>query len=262
MNIALVSLDQVWEDKIANLKQCDSYIKKSSENGVDLIIFPEMTLTGFSMNATLIGEQEECSNTVDEFKKLAKKYCIAIVFGVVFHGQNRDTNNLIFITKNGRLGSKYAKIHPFSYSGEDKVYKGGNEISTQSFMDADIGLTICYDLRFPELYSALGVTCDMVINISNWPKKRINHWKTLLKARAIENQYFCIGVNRTGVDGNGLKYEDSSVIYNANGELLEPRNIGNKISVFSVDKNWTKSFKKTFKTTQDRRLSLYSKFYK
>jgi omega-amidase len=262
MDIALVSLNQIWENKFANLKQCDFYIQKASENKADLVIFPEMTLTGFSMNTALIAEKEDQSNTVKEFQKMANKYCISIIFGVVFTDQDRSTNNLVFIKKNGQLGSKYKKIHPFSYSGEDEVYKGGDKIVVQNFMGINIGLTICYDLRFPEIYTTLGSTCDVVINIANWPKKRIDHWTTLLKSRAIENQYFCIGVNRTGIDGNGLEYEDSSIIFNANGELLLAKNIDNKIKVFNVDKNWTKSFKKTFSTTQDRKLSLYSKFYK
>jgi len=262
MDIALVSLNQVWEDKAANIEQCDICAKKASENGVDLIIFPEMTLTGFSMNTELIGEQENDSFTVKVFQKIANKYSISIVFGVVFLDQDKSTNNLIFIHKNGQLSSKYTKMHPFSFSDEDKFYEVGDRIVIQNFMGVNIGLTICYDLRFPELYAALGKTCDMVINIANWPNKRIDHWRSLLKSRAIENQYFCIGVNRTGVDGNALEYEDSSVVFNANGELLSSTNIGNKVNVFNVDKNWTKSFKKTFSTVQDRRLSLYGEFYK
>jgi len=259
MDIALVSLNQIWENKPANLKQCDFYIQKASENKADLVIFPEMTLTGFSMNAALIAEEENRSDTVKEFQKMANKYCISIIFGVVFSVQDRSTNNLVFIKKNGQLGSKYIKIHPFSYSGEDKVYKEGEQIAVQNFMGINIGLTICYDLRFPEIYTTLGSTCDIVINIANWPKKRVDHWKTLLKSRAIENQIFCIGVNRTGLDGNDLEYEESSLIFNANGEPLSPSYTHKLMNIFVVDLHWTKLFKGKFNTTQDRKIELYKK---
>ena len=262
MNIALVSMNQVWEDKAANLKQCQLFAEQASNNGVDLIVFPEMTLTGFSMNTSIIGEKEYQSNTVEKLQNIATKNKIAIVFGVVFLDEGKATNNLIFIDDEGKVGSKYAKIHPFSFAGEDKYYGVGDELVVQNFQGANIGLTICYDLRFPELYSALSRTCDMVINIANWPAKRIDHWKTLLKSRAIENQYFCIGVNRTGVDGNGLSYEESSFIFNADGVSLPSNSLGSNISMYRVDTNWTISYRKGFSTLQDRRLSLYAKLYK
>jgi len=259
MNIALISLNQIWESKTANLKQCNFYIQKASENKADLVIFPEMTLTGFSMNTALIAEKEDRSDTVKEFQKMANKYRISVIFGVVFSDQDRSTNNLVFIKKNGQLGSKYKKIHPFSYSGEGEVYKGGDQIVVQNFMDINIGLTICYDLRFPEIYTALGNTCDIVINIANWPKKRVDHWKTLLKSRAIENQLFCIGVNRTGLDGNDLEYEESSLVFNADGESLPPSYTHKLMNIFVVDLHWTKLFKGKFNTRQDRKVELYKK---
>jgi len=259
MNIALVSLDQLWEDKDANLRQCEAYIKKASDKVVELIIFPEMTLTGFSMNTAAIGEYEEKSNTIQYFQQLARTYHIAIIFGVVFNDDAKATNNLIFVAKDGAVNLQYKKIHPFTFSGEDKIYKGGNIPGLCQFGDLTIGVTICYDLRFPELYTALGKTCDFVVNIANWPKKRVDHWRTLLKARAIENQIFCIGVNRTGIDGNNLEYEESSLVYNANGEALSPVQSYQQMAIYNVDVNWNKTFCANFSTTQDRKVALYKK---
>ena len=259
MNIALVSLNQIWEDKELNIKECESYIEKASNNKADLIIFPEMTLTGFSMDIKLIGEKKESSASVMRFQKMAKMYNIAIVFGVVYLNNNQATNNLIFVEKSGKLIMQYAKIHPFTFSGEDKAYQGGNKIGLAQFNDYTVGLSICYDLRFPELYSALGNTSDFIINIANWPKRRVNHWHSLLKARAIENQLYCIGVNRTGLDGNGLEYEESSLIFNANGESLFPSYTYKLMNMFVVDLHWTKLFKGKFNTRQDRKVELYKK---
>jgi len=178
------------------------------------------------------------------------------------YDQEGSSNNLIFIENDGRIGAIYEKIHPFSYSKEDKVYKGGDKICIHDFMGVKIGLTICYDLRFPELYSILGKDSDVIVNIANWPDRRVGHWKTLLQARAVENQCFCIGVNRTGLDGKGLKYIESSVVFNANGDLPAFEKIDDKVKIFNIDKQWTESFKMKFNTTQDKRMDLYSVFYK
>jgi omega-amidase len=256
MKIALVSLNQIWEDKKANLDLCESYTQKASLENVDLIVFPEMTLTGFSINIMFTAEDENTSETVKSFSALAKKYSIALIFGVVIKDGDKAFNKAIFINKQGDLIGDYSKIHPFSFAGEDKYFNGGNKLSVVNFEDMNIGLTICYDLRFPELYSLLRRKCDLIINIANWPSKRIDHWNTLLKARAIENQIFIAGVNRIGIDGNGLEYIESSNIFNANGEQLEFEQI-NDMKIYDLDINWTKSFKLKFNTTNDRKVEFY-----
>ncbi len=256
MIIATVSLNQIWEDKEKNLIQCEKNIKISSQKKIDLIIFPEMTLTGFSNNIKKNLENENESKTIISFSNLAKKYSIAIFFGVVIKDENKALNKLIFIDKSGQVLKDYSKIHPFSFTDEDKYFNAGNELIIAKFEDLNIGLTICYDLRFPELYSSLAKNCDLIVNIANWPLKRVDHWNTLLKARAIENQIFVAGVNRIGIDGNGLKYSESSNIFNANGEELQYTKIDD-MKIYDVDKNWTKEFKTNFNTTNDRKIGLY-----
>jgi omega-amidase len=256
MNIALVSLDQVWEDKTANLTLCEKYIKDTAQKKVELIVFPEMTLTGFSTHIKSIAENENDSFTIKSFKELAKQYRIAILFGMVIADKEKALNKSFFINSEGKILSQYSKIHPFSFAGEDKYYNPGSTLSIVNFNEHRIGLSICYDLRFPELYSALSKECDIIFNIANWPKKRVDHWNTLLKARAIENQVFIAGINRTGIDGNGLEYEESSNIYNANGKLLEYTQLEN-MKIFQLSKDWTENFKKQFITVKDRKTSLY-----
>ncbi|MDX4059296.1 nitrilase-related carbon-nitrogen hydrolase [Aliarcobacter skirrowii] len=256
MKIALVSLNQVWEDKKENLLLCEEYIKKASQRGVDLIVFPEMTLTGFSNNIDLISEKLENSKTIKEFSFLAKRANISIIFGMVIQNKDKALNKAIFLNNSGEVLNHYTKIHPFSFAGEDKFFNAGNKLSTVEFRNLNIGLTICYDLRFPELYSALGKQTDIIINIANWPLKRIEHWNTLLKARAIENQIFVAGINRIGVDGNNLEYIESSNIFDANGEELEFEKYEN-MKIYSINKNLIKEFKNKFNTTNDRKVEFY-----
>lgn len=256
MKIALVSLNQVWEDKKANLDLCEKYIQKASDENVDLIVFPEMTLTGFSNNISITTENFKNSQTIQSFYVFAKKFNIGIVFGMVTQDETKALNKSIFVGCNGKILGDYTKIHPFSFAGENKYFNAGNRLSVISYQEVNFGLTICYDLRFPELYSALGKQTDVIMNIANWPAKRIDHWNTLLKARAIENQIFVIGINRTGVDGNGLEYAESSNIFNANGEKLEFVQLGD-MKIFEIDTNWTKEFKSKFNTTNDRKVEFY-----
>ncbi len=257
MKISLVSLDQQWEDKARNLQLCEEYILSASKDGVDLIIFPEMTLTGFSFNISEISEERDYSNTVNSFEMLAKKYSISIICGVVFKEGNKATNNCIYISSKGVLEKVYTKIHPFTFAGEDKYYVAGSALSKIDTTNAKIGITICYDLRFPELYSSLSSDCDIIVNIANWPQKRVEHWNTLLKARAIENQTIIIGVNRVGFDGNSLQYEKSSAIFDANGDKINHIKEFNDMDVFEIDIRKTGKFQNSFNTFRDRKTELY-----
>ncbi|MBV6493616.1 MAG: Omega-amidase YafV [Turneriella sp.] len=256
MRIALISLDQAWEDKESNLELCKKFIKQASDQCVELVVFPEMTLTGFSNNIDATAEDFETSQTIQEFQSLAKNHDIAINFGIVARDGEKALNKSIFIDNFGNVLADYSKIHPFSFAGEDRFFNAGDKLTVVEFKDFKIGLTICYDLRFPELYSALAPKCDLIVNIANWPQKRVEHWNTLLKARAIENQIFIAGVNRVGIDGNGLEYSESSMVFNANGDNLSFEKFED-MKIFKIDKDSRIEFKNKFNTTNDRRIDLY-----
>ena len=256
MKIALISLNQVWEDKKANLDLCQKYIQKASNKNVDLIVFPEMTLTGFSNNTRLTAEDFENSETIQSFSLLAKQFNIGIVFGVVIKDENKALNKSIFVDSNGEVLGNYTKTHLFSFAGEDKFFNPGNKLLAVNFKGVNFGLTICYDLRFPELYNGLARQCDVVVNIANWPKKRVDHWNTLLKARAIENQLYVCGVNRIGVDGNNLEYKESSQCIDPNGEFLVYEQMED-MKIYNIDKKLSQEFRKFFNTINDRKIKLY-----
>ena len=257
MLVALASLNQRWEDKSANFVSCENLIQKAKAHRAELIIFPEMTLTGFSMNIKETAEEIDNSYTVKAFRELSKRFNIGVIFGVVFRQHEKATNNSIFMGNAGEFLANYKKIHPFSLSGENEYFEAGEEILFVDFGLLRIGLTICYDLRFPEIYSALGVKSELIVNIANWPAKRIDHWITLLKARAIENQIYVAGVNRIGIDNNGLEYMKSSMIFNPNGEIMIPVYSEEQLDIYDINSEMALKFRSEFSTTQDRKPNFY-----
>lgn len=259
LKIAMVSLNPKWQDKKANQKVCEAYISHASMQEVELIIFPEMTLTGFSMDIKAIAEDKNDSTTLTFFSHLAQKYHIAIIFGMVFFDGAFGKNSAIFIDEYGKIRANYVKIHPFSLADEDLYYSKGSHIEVVDFKNYHIALSICYDLRFAPLYSILANQSDIIINIASWPKKRLVHWETLLKARAIENQLYMIGVNRTGMDGNGFEYDESSHIFDANGEEVEILDSFKLLKIYEISKDKTEKFKLRFNTIKDKRGDLYKK---
>lgn len=259
MKIALVSLDQYWEGKEKNKQQILNFFEKGIKNkGLDLVVFPEMTLTGFTMNAEANSERISNSSSLKFFINLAKCHSCFIIFGVILKDTlNKFSNSAIVISPNGQIISHYKKIHPFSFAGEDLIYHSGEEINLFEIQNQSFGLSICYDLRFPELFQGLSKKANVIINIANWPQKRVEHWRTLLKARAIENQVFFIGVNRTGSDGNNISYEKSSSIFNSNGDIVHPIYTFPEIDIYDIDITEVNRTRESFPVKKDRKIDFY-----
>jgi omega-amidase len=260
MKIALVSLDQIWEDKIGNQAQCSLISQRISQKfpSLDLIVYPEMTLTGFSVENENIAELSEDSETIAFFKLLAINTNCGHIFGLASKDKVETYfNRCVYVDRMGDLVSIYDKMHTFSFSGENKLYSRGGEASQIDVVNATAGLSICYDLRFPELYTYHRPNCNLMVNIANWPASRKEHWFTLLRARAIENQFFMIGVNRQGVDGNGFEYEHSSVIYDPLGSLVPSIYADQVVSVYDIDLQKVVTTRKKFPFSLDRRSKLY-----
>jgi omega-amidase len=260
MRIALVSLDQAWEDKVKNRKRVSKDVEIAASAGAELVVFPEMTLTGYSMAVNTIAEDPIQSETVNFFREMALGE-IAIAFGVV-HSQNvKCSNKLMVVDTEGDVLADYTKIHPFSHAGEQKSFEAGNELVLFRLNGVSIGCTICYDLRFPAVYQALAYDCDLVLNIASWPHSRIDAWDTLLRARAIENQMFMIGVNRTGVDCNGLVYAKSSAVYDPWGQSIRPAITIGTLDIFEIDVSQVSEARRALPLIVDRRNNLYVRLY-
>jgi len=258
MKVALVSLNQSWENKAENKQKVGETLALIAEHctNTDLVVYPEMTLTGFTMESQKVKEDELSSETITFFKEQAKKYKVSIAFGVVLSKGEKATNNLVVVSKQGVLAT-YAKIHPFSYADENDYYQAGDELKKLTIGGATIGLTICYDLRFPELYQAYSKDCSVILNIANWPERRVSHWRALNKARAIENQVFMIAVNRIGTDGKGLQYVFSSHIVSPYGEELKGTSLSEEVVVYDLNLEEVAQYRAEFPVKNDRKITLY-----
>jgi predicted amidohydrolase len=221
LKVTLVQANQIWEDKLANFKNY-SRLLKSIEHRTDLIILPEMFDTGFSMNIQL-AESWENNSSLDYLIELAAEYNTAIYTSMMAKVEDTIFNRGVFVFPTGDVQT-YDKRKSFGLGGEDKYYTSGNKETIVEFRGWKINLQICYDLRFPEIARNYEVNripkYDLLLYVANWPAKRAEHWKSLLKARAIENQSYVIGVNRVGVDKNELIYSGDSICIDSLGELM------------------------------------------
>lgn len=216
LKIALVQSHLIWENPQSNREAFSKKIDSISGD-VDLIILPEMFSTGFTMNPQNI-DISEGTNTVEWMRKTALKKEVAIVGSIVFTENNKNFNRLFFVYPNGEY-KNYDKKHTFTLAGEDQIYKAGDTKLIVDYKGFKICPLICYDLRFP-VWARNVEDYDVLIYVANWPKPRIDAWDSLLKARAIENMSYCIGVNRIGLDGLGYEYPGHSATYDVLGNQL------------------------------------------
>lgn len=260
MNIGLGQIDIVWEDKDKNMVQCAKMIEEAKTKGIDFLLFPEMTLTGFSMNTQTLGETLDNAPTLVFFKEMAKKYAIAICFGMIIRNGDKSENHCMIVDETGELVADYAKIHPFSYGAESDHYTGGDSLAFCTIKDVPISPLVCYDLRFPEVFQACSAKSNVITVIANWPTQRRCHWIALLKARAIENQCFIIGVNRAGT-GDGLNYTGDSMVVSPYGEILVHAPEGPGLTVAICDEAMALKYREEFPLKADRKPALYTRFY-
>ena len=231
--VALLQIDLIWENPSSNRSSIEKTILKEKSK-VDLFILPEMFTSGFTMNPKTVSEFME-GESIIWLKKLSKVKNAAICGSLVIRQKKCFYNRFIFVEPNG-LVSYYDKRHTFNMAGEGDSYCSGSNKGIIKYNGWKILLRICYDLRFP-VWSRNIDNYDILIYTANWPSPRINAWDNLLKARAIENVSYCVGVNRIGLDGNKNDYPGHSVVIDPMGN--ETLNLKNKEGVYvtTLDKN-------------------------
>ena len=262
MKIALGQLNMAWEDKELSLQKVRKLTAQAAAGEADMIVFPEMSLTGFSMDIDRIGENPDQPESVERMGRIAGEYHIAIGFGwaaLPEAGQAKGTNRFTVLDAEGKVLGEYSKLHPFRYGGEADIYQGGDRLVTVPFMGHMIGLFICYDLRFPEIFQAVSEKADVMLVIADWPASRSDHWLTLLKARAIENQSYMAGVNCTG-SLNGLDYSGDSAVFDPLGNLLGTLHGQEGVVVCEIGQD-VQTLRQKFQMKQDRRNELYIQEY-
>ncbi|HSU29057.1 MAG TPA: amidohydrolase [Chitinophagaceae bacterium] len=235
LTLTLIQTDLHWEDKAANLKMLEEKIL-AIKSTTEIIVLPEMFSTGFSMRAKELAEKMD-GETITWMKKLAAKKKMILTGSLIISENGKFYNRLVWMLPNGEYGY-YDKRHRFAYAGENEHYTAGTKRLITSVNGWKIQVLVCYDLRFPVWSRQNGplLEFDAIIYVANWPEKRIQAWKTLLQARAIENQCYVIGVNRVGNDGNNNWHSGDSMVVDPMGETLYHSNDEEDIFTITLDK--------------------------
>jgi len=200
-----------------------------------LVALPEMFASGFSMNVLKIAERADRA-TQRFLSDLAKRFACTFIGGMAIAlDKERGANLAVVAMPDGRINTNYSKLHPFSPGKEKQHYKAGDRIVTFDWNEVLVAPLICYDLRFPEAFRrATRRGARVLVVIANWPSPRTEHWVTLLRARAIENQAYVLGVNRCGNDPY-LPYPGRSLIVDYRGDVLADAGEGEGIIAADVD---------------------------
>ncbi len=249
LTVAIIQTHLIWENPIQNRLNFSKKIREIRDD-VDLIILPEMFTTGFTMTPHNIAETMK-GNTVEWMKQMAKETNAAITGSIVLSEGNDYYNRLLFVEPSGVIHS-YDKRHTFTLAGEHLVYSAGSKHSIINYKGWKINPQICYDLRFP-VWARNTEDYDLLFYVANWPKPRIAAWDALLKARAIENMCYCIGVNRVGLDANNLEYPGHSAVYDLFGNVVEAcENFKEDMVIATLDKDHLKNYRQKLQFLNDR----------
>jgi len=223
LTVSTIQTNLLWEEKSANLRLLEKKIA-AIEDRTELVILPEMFSTGFSMKPEMLAEDMD-GETAAWMRRVSREYSIILTGSFIAQENGNYYNRLVWMLPSGQYGY-YDKRHLFAYGGEDSHYQPGNKRLIASVNGWKINLQVCYDLRFPVwarnrvLDTPPTLEYDILIYVANWPERRSHAWKTLLCARAIENQCYVIGVNRVGTDGNNIYHSGNSLVIDPLGQVL------------------------------------------
>jgi len=251
LRIAAVQHDIVWENPQANFERLRPQIERAAGAGGRLVVISEMFSTGFTMNSAQMAEALDgpsCRFVVEEAARHGVWLCGSIP---TRWDDGEAYNTLTLAGPEGQL-HRYRKIHPFTYSTEPENYGAGTEFLTVDIEGASCTFFVCYDLRFADEFWTTARVTDVFVVPANWPERRRVHWRTLLHARAIENQAYVVGVNRVG-EGDGLRYSGDSMIIDPWGEVLASGASSEALLVVDVDPKVVADTRATFPVLQDRR---------
>ncbi len=258
MQILLVQTDIAWEDRAANFRRAEDLLSGRAPKPGALVVLPEMFDSGFSVNVERTADDGASAAWL---AAQAKSWKATFVGGVtVKHQDGRARNRALVFGPTGELLAQYDKAHPFSIGKESDVFSGGDRVATCEVHEGEGGLRlcplVCYDLRFPELFRAgRAMGADVFAVIANWPRARHAHWRALLIARAIENQAFVIGVNRTGVDPT-LEYLGGSMLIDPRGEILLEAGPEEAVFAAEIDPRDASRWREKFPVWRDARPGL------
>jgi predicted amidohydrolase len=259
MKIALAQLDCKLGDIATNTSRMADFARQAADRGCELVVFPEMSDTGYVPERFSEWAEPWPGASFDALAAAAAESSIAIVAGLCERAGGKVYNSLAFFSPEGELIASYRKIHLFSASpgSETEACTPGDEVQVCDFAGIRWGLSICYDLRFPELYrklSAAGAT--VLIDVAAWPATRPTHWDYLTRARAIENQAFLIAATRAGQDESITMLGHSRVVAPM-GDLIVEAGDQEELLIADLDFALVDTFRKTIPAIEDRRVDLF-----
>ncbi len=250
MKISLLSLDASlsYEQRLIETK---TLVEKSAIEGARLVLLPELSYCGYTVDAKIF-ELHSFDDGLEFFCALARKYNIYIGFGAARRVGKKYKNSYVIVSNDGKIVCIYDKIHLFSFASENTVFDSGERLSIFELDGLSIGISICYDLRFPEIFSLYANKCDIALCPSAWPKKRVRDFRLLLKARAIENR-----LNMLGINWLGGEYIKSSLAINDKGLIQKSIFSSPGLDIYEISKK--DITKNTPNSVADKRFDLYAK---
>jgi predicted amidohydrolase len=259
MKIAAAQIACVLGDVAANIRKIAEFALRAKSAGAELIVFPEMVDTGYSMSTIKAHASRWTDGAVSQVQAIAKELSVAIVSGVSERDGDCIYNSQVFIDSRGAIIGKYRKTHLFTPIEEHKCFSAGRELASFSFAEFRLGLSICYDLRFPEVYRTLAIDhgANVLIISSAWPFPRVEHFRVLAAARAIENQSYLVAANRVGRDG-GTSFCGTSAIIDPYGVAIAAASADREeLVVADVSEEVLHSVRTRMPVFADRRQGLY-----
>ncbi|RYF89123.1 MAG: amidohydrolase [Chitinophagaceae bacterium] len=260
LTITTIQTDLVWENKTANLAMLEKKLGQLREK-TEIVVLPEMFSTGFSMQPEALAETME-GETMNWLKRMAETHRLVLTGSIIIKENDNYHNRLIWMLPNGQYGF-YDKRHLFAFAGEHNHFTAGSKRMIASVKGWKINLQVCYDLRFPVWARQqkgkatdapeqnLQPEYDVLIYVANWPERRSHAWKTLLTARAIENQCYVVGVNRVGNDGNDIYHSGNTMIVDPLGEMLYHMADKEDIATLTLEKEHLETVRNKFPFWKD-----------
>jgi len=242
LRVTMVQADLAWQDPAANRRSLAAHFR-GLVGHTDLVVLPEMFSTGFSMETEALAEDMD-GPTVGWMREEAAALGCVITGSLIVREQGRCHNRLVWARPDGTLGH-YDKRHLFRIAGEQDHYAAGDQRRVLELKGWRVCPLICYDLRFP-VWSRNRDDYDLLLYVANWPQRRAHAWSTLLKARAIENLCYVVGVNRIGRDGNGASYAGDSVALDFLGQPLSSEGGGDRVETAVLDLESLQAYRSSF----------------
>jgi omega-amidase len=256
MKLALIQMAPLWERLEDNHARAEAMLWQAADAATDVAVLPEMFSTGFSFSLDGLAPANEHPTHLF-LKDMSRSLSMNIIAGFKAlspDGPERGLNLGRAYTRDGDVTATYAKMHPFTFSNEHEVIEPGPGPVVFDLEGIPSSMFICYDLRFPEGFRAVARRALAVYVLANWPASRQTHWEALLRARAIENQCFVIGVNRTGADANDIEYEGGSLVFGPQGEIFVRGGTAEELLLCNIDPHEVHEVRARFPFLDDMKL--------